>query len=213
MGDCCSIDHGFAVSLMHRLKADGQERLVFVDQRCLRVVFPGFKSSSRGVLPTQLPFTWIPQMNFISSFQSCHNLEKISGICDGLWRCWDNAGTWWELQVCLVYKMHLSSVILFVSMRRWSESHFINSLTNFIELPSPPCSHPETICSKNILLTRILTPCFFLKKKGGQIWLCWYWFRGGPGKFYESSARAPGPGNCVPERNETSGERGECSVG
>ena len=57
MGDCCSIDHGFAVSLMHRLKADGQERLVFVDQRCLRVVFPGFKSSSRGVLPTQLPFT------------------------------------------------------------------------------------------------------------------------------------------------------------
>ena len=52
-------------------------------------------------------------------------------------------------------------------------------------------------------------PLFFLKKKGGQIWLCWYWFRGGggPGKFYESSARAPGPGNCVPERNETSGER------
>ena len=36
---------------------------------------------------------------------------------------------------------------------------------------------------------------------------------GGPGKFYESSARAPGPGNCVPECNETSGERGECSVG
>ena len=33
MGDCCSIDHGFAVSLMHRLQADGQERLVFVDQR------------------------------------------------------------------------------------------------------------------------------------------------------------------------------------
>ena len=48
MGDCCSIDHGVAVSLMHRLQADGQERLVFVDQRCLRVVFPGFRSSSRG---------------------------------------------------------------------------------------------------------------------------------------------------------------------
>ena len=43
MGDCCSSDHGVAVSLMHRLQADGQERLVFVDQRCLRVVFPGFK--------------------------------------------------------------------------------------------------------------------------------------------------------------------------
>ena len=71
--------------------------------------------------------------------------------------------------MCLVYKMHLSSVILFVSMQRWSESHFINSLTNFIELPSPPCSHPETICSKNILLTRILTPCFFEKKRGSNL--------------------------------------------
>ena len=107
-------------------------------------------------------------MYFISSFQSCHNLE-ISGICDDLRRCWDNAGTWWKLQVSLVYKMHLSPVILFVSTQRWSESHFINSLTNFIDFLAPAAAHPETICSKNILLTRILTPLFFEKKRGSNL--------------------------------------------
>ena len=45
-------------------------------------------------------------------------------ICDHF----EDVGNWWELQGCLVYKMHLASVILFLSMQRWSESHCINNL-------------------------------------------------------------------------------------
>ena len=40
----------------------------------------------------------------------------------------EDVGNWWELQGCLVYKMHLASVILSLSTQTWSESHFINNL-------------------------------------------------------------------------------------
>ena len=40
----------------------------------------------------------------------------------------EDVGNWWELQGCLVYKMHLASVILSLSTQTWSESHFINKL-------------------------------------------------------------------------------------
>ena len=35
----------------------------------------------------------------------------------------------------------------------------------------------------------ILNPFFFLKKNGGQIWLCWYWFQGGGGGLESSAFR------------------------
>ena len=40
----------------------------------------------------------------------------------------EDVGNSWELQGCLVYKMHLASVILSLSTQTWSESHFINNL-------------------------------------------------------------------------------------
>ena len=53
---------------------------------------------------------------------------------EDFWDLWsfviifEDVGNWWELQGCLVYKMHLASVILSLSTQTWSESHFINNL-------------------------------------------------------------------------------------
>ena len=53
---------------------------------------------------------------------------------EDFWDLWsfviifEDVGNWWELQGCLVYKMHLASVILSLSTQTWSECHFINNL-------------------------------------------------------------------------------------
>ena len=65
--------------------------------------------------------------------------------------------------------MHLSSVILFVSTQRWSESHFTNSLTNFIEFPSPPCSPPRNHLFKKHPPYSDFDPLFFWKKRGSNL--------------------------------------------
>ena len=66
----------------------------------------------------------------MGAFQKTSDAPFLRNFWD-LWSfvvIFEDVGNWWELQGCLVYKMHLASVILFASMQRWSESHFINNL-------------------------------------------------------------------------------------